>query len=657
MPITVNGVDWDEPALELRPLSMALPSQITPLDIIRQFHDPSPRETSHILALIAIEEQDASNLRKHIRPLQSRLDAMILDKRRITLQPFGSDELLELERIQRELNTLFSYDQRIMELRHLVSAVRRVPFDLWERIFSLASACDSDCCQTFSIVNARAPDDDEGDPQPQCTCAWKFPAASLSQVCTRWRMHARGIPRFWSRFSINLDDFPACFQPLLEFYKRTAQDQEYPLEIRLVAKCGDSTWEDLLPVPRVPPAKRAFDTLLPIFSQCQLLDLTLAPEFIHSTLDSPPTSGWEAVFPVLTTFALRLGYSGSQTFDQNRWFWDAIRSGAPNLRNVTISELPSLQPEITVLPYTQLTSLDVERLSELPSRSLRKLLPLCTSLEKLKIGSYDPAEGPGTGLPTVEAPTLRELDVTVMQFPDQLVPLFREHKFPHLQTLKISLRSSQVSFKRCSWVSKRDNWDPGFLDYLGASVRSLERLSFDLDNPQIPDGALPVLPIIRVSTAVKWLDLRLGLGPEPMHYPNVVIDLLENFKLRTDLDPGEPEALERRRLVPRLEKLSIRDEWLLLPSNGNVQVMLDVVESRMRGGVGLGRLEVFEMIYGPSPPAANLHSPYELHYSALEDAVDRAAQRIEKIRERGAVCVVKRADPNGMVDGLTWNLG
>ncbi|KAL0061383.1 hypothetical protein AAF712_011783 [Marasmius tenuissimus] len=656
MTITVNGVDWDEPSLELRPLSMTLPSQITPLDIIRQFHDPSTRETSHILALIAIEEQDASIVRKQIQPLQSRLNALISDKRRSTLQPFGSNELLELERIQRELNTLFSYDQRIMELRHIVSVVRRVPFDLWERIFSLASACDRDNCPTFSVVKARAPEDDEGDPQPRCTCAWKFPGASLSQVCTRWRMHVGGIPRLWSRFSINLDEFPARLQPLLEFYKRTVQDQGHPLEMRLVATRSVSTWGQILPVPNVPPAKRAIETLLAIFSQCRLLNLNLAHDFIRSALNSPPTSGWKAVSPALTTFALRLGYPGSQNFDRNRWLWDAIRTGAPNLRNVTISELHNFQPELTVLPYHQLTSLDVDRLSELPSRNLRKLLPLCTSLEKLEIGYYDPPEGPGTGLPAVEVPTLRELNVTVMQFPDQLVPLFREHTFPHLRTLKISLRSSQASFRHSSWVSKRDNWDSGFLDHLRASVRSLERLSFDLDNPQIPDGSLPVLPIIRVCTAVKWLDLRLGLGPEPMHHRNaVVIDLLQKFKLRTDLDPGEPEALERRSLVPRLEKLSIRDEWLQQPTNGDVQLMLDVLESRMRGGVGLGRLEAFEMIYGPSPPAKKKsQSPYELHYVAREDTVGRADQRIRNIRERGAACVIERADPNGMVYGLIW---
>ncbi|KAJ8087652.1 hypothetical protein PM082_006486 [Marasmius tenuissimus] len=125
--------------------------------------------------------------------------------------------------------------------------------------------------------------------------------------------------------------------------------------------------------------------------------------------------------------------------------------------------------------------------------------------------------------------------------------------------------------------------------------------------------------------------------------------MLEDFmiNLRTDLDPQSPEGRERRSLVPQLEKLLIRDEWMQGPGDSEVRLMLDVVESRMKG-VGSGTLEVFEMIYGPSPPEpvskTSSCRPYHSDFDSPED------ERIREIRERGVTCTIEPADPTATPD-------
>ncbi|KAL0061384.1 hypothetical protein AAF712_011784 [Marasmius tenuissimus] len=395
-----------------------------------------------------------------------------------------------------------------------------------------------------------------------------------------------------------------------------------------------------------PASKGAFEKILDILPQCRLLDIKLDHRFISAALSSPPATGWTTL-PHLTTLALRLADPGPQIVNTTRWFWEAIRTGSPNLKHVTTNELHIQQAGFTIFPYAQLTSLEVLRLAETQSRNLRNLLPSCSSLETLKVGYYDPPEGPGTGLLSFVVPTLQELDVTVMQFPDQLVPLFREFTFPHLCALKVSLRASTVSPEPISWVSKRADWNPRFLDQLKESVGVLENLSFNLDNPRIPDGVLPVLPIIRVTTGVKRLYLHLGLGSKPSCYGAMVLNMLEDFNLRTDLDPQSPEGRERRSLVPQLEKLLIRDEWMQGPGDSEVRLVLDVVESRMKG-VGSGTLEVFEMIYRPSPPEpvsiTSSCRPYHSDFDSPED------ERIREIRERGVTCTIEPADPTATPD-------
>ncbi|KAJ8087651.1 hypothetical protein PM082_006485 [Marasmius tenuissimus] len=354
MVITVNGVDWQEPSLELRSLFDDSPSQLVPLDIIRQFHYPSPNETSHILSLIAIEEHHVSTLQEQLQPLRSRLEPLISAKPH-RIKRLRPNEPSELDKIQQEVDALETIkaplEQRARELRHLTSAVRRVPFELWEEIFSLASTCNSNGCSTFNVG------------QPKCSCVWKFPALSLSQVCRSWRLFVSGMPRLWSQFAVDLDNFPIRLQPLLELYLRTARDQGRPLDIRLLAGSGAAdSWPS--PVPIMSPAsKGAFEKILDILPQCRLLDIKLDHRFISAALSSPPATGWTTL-PHLTTLALRLADPGPQIVNTTRWFWEAICTGSPNLKHVTTNELHIQQAGFTIFPYAQLTSLEVLRLAE-----------------------------------------------------------------------------------------------------------------------------------------------------------------------------------------------------------------------------------------------------------------------------------------------------
>ncbi|KAL0574574.1 hypothetical protein V5O48_007386 [Marasmius crinis-equi] len=583
MTITIGGVEWKEPLLELRPVSTGETSQISTLDVLRQFHVPSPDEKGHVIALIAVEERAVVQLEASATGVQP--DSHALEVHKVSLT------------------------NRIKELRHVISAVRRLPFEVLELILSLICECG----QLRGIFEFTS-----GDTKAPCDCRRKMPGYPLSQVSLCWNKAVEHEARLWSRMFVNFDRFPAQMRPLLETYIRNARD--YPLKIRLFGgNAGAAAGWD------------TFHLLFSRFPQCKQLDLNLSQWFIQVAFPpfQPSVPGLGCTFTHLTNLTVP-----GMTMDKPRWFWDAVRS-APNLKHVSMRGAIPVQPSVAeILPYAQLTSLQIKQLTETPQNNLTMLFPRCTSLKVLKIGYFDPLKLEESEVATViEMPCLEELEIGVnfpRQFPDHLNPIFSRFAFPSLRILKVS---------PVSRISKIREWPVRFAPSFERSATSIERISLDFDGPNLPpsEEEHPLLPIIRAARNVKRLDIRWKVTSQYGYAYDwsPVLDLVKHFNLRMPGNQG---------LAPHLEEFFIQDEVLLRLQEFNVLRILEMVESRA------ATLKTFEMIYGPPPETKESESSgvrdSAIHYQSgyMDWSSAENARRIEDIRNQGVRFTVEQGN-------------
>ncbi|KAL0579648.1 hypothetical protein V5O48_002344 [Marasmius crinis-equi] len=597
--ITIGGIDWTEPLLEFGTISSGKVPQISVLDILRQFHIPSPNEKSHVIALLAFEEHEAAELASQIQISKSDLQSLEARKHCI--------------------------DNRIKELRHSISSIRRVPFEIWEEILSLNCTCGD----ARYVLEVRGPT--ERDTRAPCACRWKLPAYPLSQLSYRWRELVKNVPRLWSRVSINLDGFPAPLRPLVEMYGQHSQGQ--PVDMRLTAGTSWDPRRGNYPEPCI-ETFRSLSTVLP---QCQTLDILLPSGFLQRALfSSQPFSEWTPSFPYLTHLTLRTEPDALSS--QMRRFWDAMRA-APNLGHVTLSVMPGL---VDVLPSAQLVSLEITRVTETRRRNLGPILSHCPSLSVLRLRYLDPIEVDAHSPAVISVPSLRELDVAVMQFPDKLSPLFERFTFRSLRNLRISLTTPDGGL---GWITKTAAWSSTFITSFQRSAYSIDQMTLDFSSPKVfPDGVPPLLPVIRAACNVKRLDIRWS---ETRVYPPLtqispIFDLIHHFDIRTDYHLG------RRTIAPKLEELMIKDEVLRNPRPDTVRAILDMVESRI-GGAGSscgGALQRFQMVYGPRAASKDPQEYGSLRYSAVlpDSPTAQNVRRLEVIKSQGVRCEITECE-------------
>ncbi|KAL0579649.1 hypothetical protein V5O48_002345 [Marasmius crinis-equi] len=607
MTIVVNGIQYGEPLLELRPLSSGETPLVTAFDILRNFHFPSPSEKSYVLALIEIEEHELSRLEFQIGISQA-------NRRRLCRQSWTPSYSEALASITTTLDSLAPqkarYEARVKELRHLISSFHEVPLEIWEEIFALACTCPA---------TRYATGDDDNNKKKACECEWKPLAYRFGQLSHRCRTIAKNVPRLWSRFTVNLVDFTA--RPLLDSCLENADGS--PLSMRISSRYSHHG---------IKPCMDTFQLLFSKIPQCRKLSLRLVPDSLFESAFSssqPPTWTLEH----LTSFTFSTTVNSDVTTNGTRWFWDAIRS-APRLTHFsTYHMLPLKSGLADMLPYAQLTSLDITKLTETPqSRSLSQLLPRCTSLRTLRLGYLDPLNASPASMGVV-VPSLRELEVGVMKFPDQVAPLFGRFTFPVLQSLKISLVATLINDR--GWISKMEEWSPDFIPSFELSSAHIEQLSFDFENPQFQTAdARPFLPLIRAAHNVRRLDFDLRVTSKRYDGSSPILILLGHF------DAHHPE---NQNLAPKLEKVVIRDEITRGLGAESVSALLDMIESRT-----MNSLETFEMIYGPAPdPMQPQPRGLTFHYGPnfIDGATPENVARLQQIRNTGVRCVIEMAEP------------
>ncbi|KAL0579650.1 hypothetical protein V5O48_002346 [Marasmius crinis-equi] len=643
MAIVVGGVEYKEPSLELRPLSSGELPTITVIDILRGFHILTPSERSHVLMLISIEEMALTTTNLELQNAEDYRNRLRTHLRKYAFQePKAFPH--SMDAVRSTIDSLASQkpriESRIKELRHLISPIRKVPLEIWENIFAMNCTCYGTRRAFETDIDALAP----------CNCAWKPPAYPLAHISHGWRELLRSVPRSWAQLTVHLGGFPVHLRPILDSCLENAG--EHPLSIRLRDRFQPSVQMD---TDSRAPCTDTFGLMFSKIPQCRKLKFDFDGHSFFDTafsLSQPPD--WTLYH--LTSFTSNIDLNVT---DRTRWFWDAIRA-APYLTHVSTHSMLPLTSRSELLPYAQLTSLEIDRLEETAERSLIKLLPRCSSLKTLKLGYFVPlASEVGTIACVVSS--LEELDITVRRFPDHMISLFEQFRFPSLRNLKITLKSLDEQGR----TTRTSDWPPHFLPFFQLSSRAIEEFSFAFENPHVatPDDVPPFLPLIRAAPNVKHVNIWLRcvsfrLLPEFYHDNSITLDLIAHLGAQ----PRGADPQTQNFLAPLLETLTIRDESLLELSPVNLGAILNMIESRV-SRTTQNLLKSYELVYGPLLARQRKYldfaytgskwphrHPNRSRFGFELDGVNWAftpqnIARLEHIRSSGIRCVIERFEP------------
>ncbi|EEB92045.1 hypothetical protein MPER_09500 [Moniliophthora perniciosa FA553] len=276
-----------------------------------------------------------------------------------------------VENMELEKNAL---QTRISKRRYLVSAIHRVPVEIWDAIFRyVVVSWPRDCRDSATGYSLHVHYDhhewdseseeskdkgSEGEPGDVLA-----PPLILSQVSSHWRRLVKSLPHLWSSISVDIYGLDRDIRPLLEMYYECSG--EHPLTIEIV----DSQWQgfgvdcklqdlrDKFGWDSEQAGRDVFLSLMMEMYRCRELCVDLFKGIIKG--DAPDIS-----FPVLRSFTGN-GHNSELSF---QWLWSAIRQ-APQLVHTKTRLLHSLP----MIPFRQIKSLTIESLTS------------CVNLETLTI--------------------------------------------------------------------------------------------------------------------------------------------------------------------------------------------------------------------------------------------------------------------------------
>ncbi|ESK86220.1 hypothetical protein Moror_16669 [Moniliophthora roreri MCA 2997] len=327
---------------------------------------------------------------------------------------------------------------RISERRNLVSAIRRIPVELWDTIFHHAVASwphDPHPPSDYSLYvhfnhGQWKSDGSHTVSRPGDILA---PPLILSQVCFHWRKLAHSMPRLWSSISVDIYGLRADICPLLKVFFNNSVGHPLRVEIK------DSGWQATnSPSPQLEPTinagydpkKAGLDAFLSLMREmhrCTELRLDTHRDVVAGL---QPRDQPYPTFPILRSFTTMVAAYGE--LPELQWLWSAVRQ-APQLRHAETFYHHHIPP----IPFERLTSLKIQ--TSISFGPLVALLPTCNSLETLEVLNFCPAsvQNQQEAAPPIVMASLRSLTVTVHNAED-LQLLFSPLTLPSLATLRIS---------------------------------------------------------------------------------------------------------------------------------------------------------------------------------------------------------------------------
>ncbi|KAK7029354.1 hypothetical protein VNI00_014608 [Paramarasmius palmivorus] len=337
-------------------------------------------------------------------------DETLIDSTRTSLREEKEELLLydeEIRRVRQVLESLESKRQALSQIHEkrqgILSPIRKLPPELWTRIFSYVCHSKEPYYYTLHI------DDDKGPPA----------AIAISQVCSRWRNIVCAIPRLWS--SIYMNAKAQLFSRrgvkvghLIQTY--LSRSKGCHLKIAIVDDAIEvPVWRGLWPKPQL----ATLNLLLQQAIRCEVLHLRIR----WLPMDLPP------VFfnlPRLRELHAVLEVSNRSA----TWISNTLEK-APN---VSVLSVYSLSNTVSSA-FGQLTSLAISELNDIPS--LQRLLSTHRKITTLAIWEIrqNARQAPGpVKLPHIKALRIGPFSAS----PEYVTPMLDSLILPSLATFDFS---------------------------------------------------------------------------------------------------------------------------------------------------------------------------------------------------------------------------
>ncbi|KAK7471261.1 hypothetical protein VKT23_002669 [Stygiomarasmius scandens] len=401
------------------------------------------------------------------------------------------------------------HDKKLLQnYSSIISSLRRIPPELWSRIFLLVYDASP---HTFQDIFRSM-----------------HPNLQLTSICPFFRAVALETPQLWSTLIIDLH-YIALHDSYLEqtvyllslFLERSGT---YPLYIRLTSKSSKLSYRTT----QVSTYERTVQSILSLLfthgSHWADVRITVEDRYITESL----LSRIRGNLPMLHSLDLTVPESSGTI---NRWTLstDAFLS-TPSLWSLTLPQCPSSLKD--QFPLGQITHLTIARFCPYDSHFYNEILPRMSSLTALVLG-YRYTFADGSVRPGLCSPQLVSLTIYIDEYNNNSTKyLFPPVSLPRLKELKIlSRRHCGFSYTLPLYPCAR--WDQeeflGFWRrsslaegevYLGSSLGEGEGLGFRLTRLELanimlrpgPEGELDMIGLLRVLSSLQYVKLLCGVA-------------------------------------------------------------------------------------------------------------------------------------------------
>ncbi|ESK94086.1 hypothetical protein Moror_12831 [Moniliophthora roreri MCA 2997] len=582
-------------------------------------YHPSP--TRDTFRSNALSDEDATKTRE------------ILEEEETELSRYD-EELARLSQLAKKLGSeRRGLQKRVLERRNLLSAMRKLPVEIWEEILSTAVASwpgyagsgpEFPINYSLYVHYNRC-----GGSDPHSGEVFTPPLV-LSQVSSHWRNILRFMPRLWSSISVDVYGLMYDIRPLLKTYFEKSRN--HPLKIELI----DTEWaaydEEDLDLEEWESdgydhgiiRSGVFEDLMKEMHRCQELLLDLSPAGSLLRLGEPPMA---ITFPLLHSLSVRS--MSNVASGRSSWFWGAIRK-APQLVDFAMTHHFI---DIDTIPCQQIQSLTIDN-PIVFTRTVRSLLkfPQLESLTVNKqLGEWGPNIPGGVVLKSVRNLTIDIHDIwNILEF---LAPL----TLPSLISLKLVAKYGRADSRNWPWHL--------FEEMVQRSSCSLETLTLDLGDSIITASAQELLKVLHVLPSLA--DFTLVVRSRHSKAPALRASVSH---LMSKLSLPNGETAPKSVLIPSLTMFSLQfdQKSTSVLKTGVSEEFLSFAESRCRqrlAALGLtdkvaSLLDVSLIIHNNS---SSLSKEEKVAVSPFEGA--GFLQRLRALTRDGMLCTVDERVP------------
>ncbi|KAK7033532.1 hypothetical protein VNI00_012756 [Paramarasmius palmivorus] len=513
----------------------------------------------------------------------------------------------EVEKIQGVLESLKAgraqLERQISEQNAILSPLRRVPVEIYHKIFSLVCYADEDP-GTFEYALFL---------ERRGLC----PALSISLTSSQWRRIAINYPPIWNSISLDICS-PRSIQTisitaLLGIYLRNAGNS--PLKIRVHSSLDPEEWTEDTPHMLMQVRRQGVDcfrALLSHMKRCEILHLDISGHVVVDDFTGAP----DLKFSALRVLHNNVRMTDSVDVASTLWFWRAVGE-APLLKR--LHGQFSLPPQVDALPYRQLTNMDHWEIDD-HDRFLQ-VLSSARNLESLSF-RWEPSDDIVIGA-SYELSVLQELCIRSSSLPDHPFILFESFRVPQLTTL--SIHSTPYS-EQTPYVFRSE-----FMSALRRLSNTLQCLHLNLESICPTNSSMS--DIITMLPNLSYYGVRLSCDSSRQdQVPSCISHLLRTLTIS-----GRSSNV----VAPKLRRLLLHESHTRVDSRV-IDQLLTMIESRSTRGLANAGLatEVAALVSVDFSYWTNRGGRSEYFLPPDELLSDGDRHRLEMLEQDGSVCTL-----------------